>query len=51
MEPAGGDLPEQRAISSAVVPEKWDRGIHLFILAEDSVPGPKESLRGDLGRS
>ena len=39
MEPAGGGLPEQRADSSAVVPGKWHRSIHLFLLAEEGVPG------------
>ena len=38
MGPAGGGLPEQRADSSAVVPGKWDRSIHLFFLAEEGVP-------------
>ena len=51
MEPAGGGLPEQRADSSAVVPGKWDRGIHLFLLAEEGVPGLEGSPGGNLRRS
>ena len=42
MKPAHGGLPEQLATRMPVVPEKWDRGIHLFCLAEESVQALKE---------
>ena len=37
MEPACGDLSEQRAAGRPVVPGKRNRGIHLFCVAEKGV--------------
>lgn len=46
MGPKGGGLPEQRAAGRSVVRGTWDRGIHLFCLAEEGVPG-LEGSSGD----
>ena len=35
MEPACGGLPEQWAVGRPMVPGEWNRGIHLFLLAEE----------------
>ena len=46
MKPVGGGVPEQRATGRTMVPGKWDRGIHLFLLAEEGVSGSKRSPGG-----
>ncbi len=50
MEPASGGLPEQWAVGRPMVPGEWNRGIHLFLLAEEGVPGPERSPGGNLCR-
>ena len=43
-----GSVPEQWGASRSMMPGKWDRGIYLFLPAEQSVSGPARSSGGIL---